>query len=217
MQKLYLLAFLLVAASAKLAIEINNAAQSREMFNCLASKNMTRALLQFWDEKGTINKEFLGNYIRARDANITSFGAIAVLNDTFTPDQLCNGIAHALPFNFSGTIWLQVKDSRGLWSREVDSRVSYLENVAKTCQQHGLKPGFYSNAVDWSAVLGAQGAGSDILSATPVWYSNTNNVVSFDDFCYAGFGTWDEPDMKNYAGYTSFCNQYFLGADYYEN
>jgi len=89
--------------------------------------------------------------------------------------------------------------------------------VTKTCQQHGLKPGFYSNAVDWSTVLGAQGAGSDILKATPVWYSNTNGVESFDGFSYAGFGTWDEPKMKNYIYNFYICSTYFWGADYYEN
>ncbi len=68
----------------------------------------------------------------------------------------------------------------------------------------------------WQSVFGSQGAGSKILSATPVWYFNDNAVQSFDDFSYAGFGTWDEPSMKNYARNVYLCYLSFASYEYYE-
>ena len=63
MNKVFLLAFLLVTASAKLAIEINSYPFSRQMFTCLAGQNVSRAIFQIWDESGTISKDFLSDYI----------------------------------------------------------------------------------------------------------------------------------------------------------
>ncbi len=217
MNQIYILALLFAVASANLGADVSYYSAGRTTFTCLAQQNVTLTILQIWDETGTVNKDFLTNYIYSRDAQIPGFDALVMVNDTFAAEDLCNGVARALPTHFNGTVWLNVQNKQGLWSRDTDERISYLESVAKTCQQHGLNPGVYSSTDVWATVMGSQGTGSDTLSALPVWYFNDNNVQSFDDFSYAGFGTWENPQMKNYGTNTYLCGSYITSLDYYEN
>jgi len=217
MNQIYILALLFAVASANLGADVSYYPATRTTFTCLAQQNVTLTILEIWDETGTVNPNFLNNYIYSKDAQIPGFDALVMVNDTFADEDLCNGVARALPKNFNGTVWLDVENKQGLWSRDTDDRISYLEAVIKTCQQHGLNPGVYSSADVWATVMGSQGIGSDTLSAVPVWYFNDNNVQNFDDFSYAGFGTWEKPQMKNYGTNAYLCGSYITSLDYYEN
>jgi len=219
MKSIYLLAFLIVLASANTGVFLRGdlyPVYLKSFFKCAASNyNVNLTVLQIWDEKGNINKDFLSNFINSKDAQINNFDASAAVNDTFTPEALCNGVAGALPRNFNGTVWFEIQDKQSLWSRNISDRVPYLENITKSCRSHGLKVGIYSYAQAWVSVFGDQEAGSDLLKAVPLWYVNQNDIPNFNDFHYAGFGPWDVPTMKNYGGSVLFCAFNIRGLNFF--
>jgi len=199
-----LFASLFALASAEDAVFLNakklsSYAYSRDFYYCAARRNFTRMILHIWDEQGKTNPYFLTNFINSRDAQIKDYDAVVTVKDAFEPEAICNGVAHALPRGFNGTVWLEVQNTGSLWSRNVSERVPYLEKIIKSCQGHGLKPGIYSSAESWFFVMGDQEAGSHTLKAVPVWYFNDNQKNNFNDFEYAGFGPWDAPKMKAYG------------------
>ena len=216
MNKICLFALLIAVASANLAADMSNVSPSRESLSCLAGKNVTKVIFKISDEKGTINKNFLDGFIFARDAGISTIDAIVIVNDTLVPGELSADVASALPANFNGTVWLQVLNAPALWTRQMSKRMAYLEDLILAFKQHGLTAGIYSDAKAWTSIIGYQTIGSDTLNSAPVWYVNTNNVQSFDDFSYAGFGTWTKPNLKNYQKNFYICYTVAASFDYYE-
>ncbi len=166
-------------------------------------------------EKGAINKDFLSGYIFARDSGIATVDAIVIANDNLTFGEVSANVTTALPASFNGTVWLKVLSSSSLWSQQAKQRLVYIENLAGSFQQRGVKAGIYSDASTWAKVFGSQGAGSDGLRVFPVWYANENNIQSFDDFSYAGFGTWDKPSIKNYKNNVYVCSSWIASLNFY--
>jgi len=199
------LLLLLSLASAKKGVNVTGFnIQSYNQYLMFAHANITLSLLEIWDGAGNTDPiAWKLQYLLSHHGGIPDFDAIAVLNDTFSPEEICSGVAKALPPTvwptyFNGSVWLDVRNRAGFCSRPLSGRVSYLENVIKACQNHGLSVGVASTVSDWIAVMGSQKAGSDVLKAVPLWYFNDNDKLNFDDFEYAGFGTWDAPKMKLY-------------------
>ena len=216
MNKICLFALLVAVASANLGADISNLASSRQTLNCLASQNMSRVTFEISDERGAINKDFLNGYIFARDAGIATVDAIVIVNDNFTSTSLSANVTSALPASFNGTIWLRVLASDQLWNQDVSKRISYLETLVLAFKQRGVKAGVYSDANAWAAVFGTPYAGSDTLKAVPVWYANDNGVQNFDDFDYAGFGTWTQPSLKSYQKYAYLCYTTITSLNFYK-
>jgi len=216
MNKICLFALLIAVASANLATDISNImTPTREYMSCL-SKNVTKVILKISDKQGTINKNFLNGFIFAKDAGISTVDATVVVNDTLVPSELSADVTAALPANFNGTVWLQVLNAPTLWDRQMSQRISYLEDLVLAFQQHNLTTGIYSDANAWTSILGSPGIGSETLDSALVWYANNNGIQSFDDFNYAGFGTWTKPSLKNYKNYVPICYIVTTSFDYYE-
>ena len=218
MKFLYLLPLIFALASANLAVDISiYDFPPVSLYPCLKSQNTTLAILEIFSEKGNINKNFLATYISIRNVKISNVDAIIRVNDAFTPEEVANQVARALPTKFNGTVWLEVVNQQSRWSLNETDRIPYLSNLTKACKEHGLKPGVYSSADDWNIVMGNQGKSSDILNAVPVWYLNSNGVESFDDFDYAGFGAWEKPQMKSFKNSAFICDMYVGSLNYYED
>jgi len=216
MKFIYLFAFLFAFASANIGVDVTNyQVPSRSFFDCLAGKNVSLTILQILDERGNVNTNFLKSYIASKDAKIKYFDALVTVSDSFEPSDVCSQVAQALPTSFNGTVWLDVENKQSYWSRNVSERIPFLENITTVCKDQGIKVGIYSSSQDWASVFGSQGAGSDILKAVPVWYQNDNQNADFDDFEYAGFGTWETPQMKKYQG-DMICNFYATSINYFE-
>ena len=109
MKSIYLLSFLLVLASANLAIDYSIFPDpSGIMFPCLAEQGVTLAIFEIFDEKGNVNQNFLVDSLAAKAANIKNVDAIIRVNDAFAPEDVCNAVAHALPEQFNGNVWFDV-------------------------------------------------------------------------------------------------------------
>jgi len=219
MKSIYLLSFILVLASAKLAVDISSYQfPPTGLFPCLVSQQTLTTILEILDDKGTINKYFLVPWVDSKRAKIKNIDAIIRVNDAFSPEDVANLVANGLPEKFYGIVWLDVSNVQGRWSLDISERIPYLENFVKALQDHGLKTGIFSSLDDWTAVMGSQGAGSDILSAVPVWYSHEGTFGSFYDFRTHGFGTWEKPKMKKYKSNTNLCDGFFVSSlSYYHN
>jgi len=191
MNNIYLFALFFAVASANIAVEDASFRITRNTLSCFACHNITWVILYISDQDGSINKDFLNTFTNAIDRGITTVDAALMVNDTFIPEEFSANVTHALPASFNGTVWLRVYDSKRLWSQDVSQRIPYFEKLVLAFKQRGVKVGIYSRAKEWASVFGSQGAGSDILEATSIWYANYNNVKSFSDFSYAAFGTWD--------------------------
>ena len=215
MNKICLFALFIAVASANLAADMSNVPPSRESLSCLASKNVTKVILEISDQQGIIKTDFYDGYIFARDAGISAVDAIVIVNDTLVPSELTADVTAALPSNFNGTVWLQVLNAPTLWTRQMSKRMAYLEDLIFAFKRHGLTAGIYSDAKAWISIIGYQTIGSDTLNSVPVWYVNTNNVQSFDDFSYAGFGTWTKPNLKNFLNWAHDCQTWIASFDFY--
>jgi len=215
MNKIYLFALLVAVVSADLAADISNTQLSRQTLSCLSGKNIIRVILEISDDQGTINKDFLNGFIFAKDAGIATVDAIVIVNDNFTANGLSANVTSALPASFNGTIWLKVLNSPNLWTQQMNQRIAYLEGLVLAFKQRGLKAGVYSDANTWASVFGSQGAGSDSLKLAPAWYVNENNVQSFDDFSYAGFGKWTKPSLKNFQKNVYTCYNMIASMNFY--
>ena len=221
MKSLYLLPFILVLASANLAVDFSTYdLPPRNFFSCLSQQNVTKVILEISDEQGNINQNFLKSYIRAHDANIKDFDAIVRINDSLDVEQIWDKISDAIPASFNGTVWLDVQDNQNLWSLNVSQRLQYLSLSVRIGQYYkdAFKVGVVSSADAWTHVMGTQGVGNEILNNVQVWYSNDNEAQNFHDFEYAGFGTWKAAaaGMKSYTGDTMICNYYASSVNYYE-
>lgn len=220
MKSLYLLPFILVLATANIAVDISNSnLRSSGYLYCLKCQGATKILLNIWDGAGNLNRNFRENYMRAKGLGINDFDAIITLNDTFPAEEICNeAYIRVIPGGFKGTVWLGIQNEAGLWSRDVAQRIPWIEKVAKTCQNLGLKTGIYSDLYSWARVTGYQWVGTNTLKALPVWYSNGNLKQNFDDFIGdAGFGTWETPAIKLYEGSPIFCGERVRSLSYYES
>jgi len=217
MKSIYLLSFILVLASASFGVDISYyQSPPAGLYPCLARENAKSVVLEIFDAQGNVfSQRFLRNYIIAKDAKIKTVDAIARINDYFTEDEICNTVAGGLPAKFDGTVWLEVKNERSLWSQDVKFRLGYLDKLVKVCQSHGLKVGIYSSAANWVGVLGYLGIGTDTLNAVPVWYSNSNGKADFDDFDSIGFGAWNAPTMKSYVVNEYICDKIFVVSQNY--
>ena len=215
MKSIYFLPFILVLASASFAVELSNQSPPVGTFSCLAKSGTSLVVLEIYDAQGKVNKNFLANYVEAKAAKIKNVDAVIRVNDTFTPEDVCNAVVHALPAQFNGNVWFDVANQPGRWSLPGSMRLHHLEDLTEVCKDHGLKPGVYSNVEDWIAVMGWRKAGSDIMGAIPVWYANQDGNANFNDFESVGFGSWQKPQMKNYQNNTSLCRIPLLSVDYY--
>jgi len=216
MKSIYLLCFIIVLASANIGVTIPGYKEPiPSFFTCLAQKNITRPIMSIMDYSGKVNKNFLLAFFNSKIAKFKEFDATVTITGSFTPEETCNGVAGGLPISFNGTVWLELFGGNTLWETPIDQRVSFVENVVKACQNHGLKVGIHSYAYDWTLILGSQRAGSDILKAVPLWYYTPNESKDFDDFEYARFGTWDAPTMKTY-GEELMCDYSTFSLQYYE-
>jgi len=218
MKSIYLLSFILVLASASPGFDLSLYQYPPVgLYPCIANLNANLTTLELVDVVGNINsKTFLLNYIASRDAKIKNVDAIVRVNDSLVPEDLCNGVAGGLPARFSGNVWLSIQNYQTLWSLPIDQRISYVENLTKACQNHGLKIGIASSALEWHDVFGSSAVGSDVLKKVPVWYVNNNGNADFDDFDYAGFGTWDSPSLKSYSVNAYVCDKFITNFLYFE-
>lgn len=216
MNKIYLFALFVAVAAANLAADLSGLALSRQTLSCLSGQNVTKVILEISDEQGVTNRDFLNGYIYSKDAGIATVDALVIVNDNFTSNWLSTTITSALPASFNGTVWLQVLDSPKLWNQTISRRIAYLETLVLAFKQNGFKVGTYSNANTWQSVFGSQSAGSDTLKLASVWYANDNGNQNFDDFSYAGFGTWTKPVLKNCQNSIYTCYTNFVSLDYYE-
>jgi len=216
MNKIYLFALFVAVAAANLAADLSGLALSRQTLSCLSGQNVTKVILEISDEQGVTNRDFLNGYIYSKDAGIATVDALVIVNDNFTSNWLSTTITSALPASFNGTVWLQVLDSPKLWNQTISRRIAYLETLVLAFKQNGFKVGTYSNANTWQSVFGSQSAGSDTLKLASVWYANDNGNQNFDDFSYAGFGTWTKPALKNYQNSVYTCYTNVVSFNYYE-
>ena len=138
MNKVYLFALLVAVASANIAADVNDLVLPRQTMNCLSSNNVTKVIFQILDGQGAINKNFLNNYICAKDAGIASVDASVIVNDNFTSNFINTTVKSSLPSSFNGTVWLQVWSSDKYWNQTIDRRIAYLESLVLAFQQNGL-------------------------------------------------------------------------------
>jgi len=216
MFRLCLIALVLALASAKLAVNVGTSTVSRTTSDCFRkSNNITKVVLELMNVRGTLNSQFLTNYINSLDSGMEMVDAIVRVNDSSVPFIVCNEIVKNLPPGFDGVVWFHIKNDKSFWTKPVDDRVNFLVNLTTTCDQRGLEVGVYSDAAGWAATMGFQSAGNFKLKNLPVWYFNDNTYQNFNDFHYAGFGNWPKPSMKEYSGSTSLCSSYVDGLEYY--
>jgi len=184
-------------------------------YQCLAQSQVDLVIYEIWNVTGGINQDFIKKHNDLKAAGIKHFDAFVDLNQTFSPEELCSGLAHALPSNFQDIVWLYGDGDQNLWDPDFSTRLYYIEDIAKTCQTHGIKTGIFSNAATWTQVMGYKGAGSLVLQQMPVWYVHADGSPDFRDWNDNGFGTWQKPNMKEYSKQDSICDMKIRGLQYF--
>jgi len=224
MNKIILLALILVIASANTGVWMWSPLSAPQLKD-LKSQGNDRIMIEILrsdTQESKISNDFLISFYNAHSAGISLVDAVAQIKGAIAPEEICNDFADFLPPTFDGIIWIVV------WSQfysgiPAKDRMPYLENIVKYCQQHGLKTGIMSDNYSWEGTFGSRDAGSKILSAVPVWYTNVNkadkkrNEANFDDWqTGAGFGPWKKPLMKFYENENRRSDGFQMNWNYYE-
>jgi len=207
MLRLLLISLALTLSLANFGIDFSayQGSLTNSTIQCLVDNSVTFAVAELWAPCGHINPYFTENYFLLREFNIRKVDAYAVLCDNFTAEDICSSIAHLLPGDFMGQVWFSVGPHTACWNGDIGGRIPFIENVVRSCQQHGLSVGIHSSANDWAQVVGSQGTSSGVLTPLPVWYADYDNTPNYNDYPVAGFGGWPTPSLKQYAGDKALC------------
>lgn len=217
MLKICLLVIFFALASAHIGLQVvwnNNA--TLEDYECLAQNNISLIIAGVWSPWGKQAPSFMRTYNLSRAAGIPDFDAIFVMSDSYSPEDMCGQIVGALPADFNGTLWVILP---AVWKRAVEERMSFLDTVIHTCQQHGLKMGITSAKNDWSIIFKDQYATSKTVQSLPVSYYHYDLQPSFDDWSNnsVAFGNWTAPTMKQYSAFkVGNCKTVVSSQTYYE-
>ena len=198
--KVFLTLLLLTLTSANLGVFPLPRSLSQDIFQCYLQKNVSLVLGLAWNGDSGADPQFNISYTNAKAAGIQNYDAVAHMSDKWSADDVCNGIVHTLPATFDGTVWFYFMQNANFWSKPTDQRMSYIEEVVKTCQQHGLKIGVYSVYSAWHFIFGFGYLGSEVLDSLPLFYISQNKEENFNDYQYNAFGNWKNPTMKDYTG-----------------
>ena len=197
MLKLSLLAIFFALASANLGMLSYYRNESLAAFQCFAKANLSLVVSVAWDQVNGPASNFSSTVNNARMAGIPNHDAIVTIGDLSDPERICKETVNVLPADFNGTVWISpVYD----FHRAVEDRMSYLDNVIRSCQQHGLKLGIHASLYQWQRIFKDQFASSDVVQTLPLFYSNDDRQANFDDFKTVSFGKWTAPVMKDFTG-----------------
>ncbi len=201
------LLFLLISiyASAKYGV-IPLSLPSKTVLSCYSANSISLIASDVWDSRYGFNPNFTESYNNAKALGISNYHGILNLNDSWDATNVCYTIAKGLPTTFGGYVWLNVAPNAGYWRRPLAQRISYVESVAQTCKQYGLKIGIHSNMLIWQMVFGNRFASSSVLNSLPLWYWVFSDQPNFNDFSAQRFGGWGSPSIKTYIMGKSFCN-----------
>jgi GH25 family lysozyme M1 (1,4-beta-N-acetylmuramidase) len=207
MFKLLLLSLAFTYAFAYFGVDFSvyQGALSTNTLQCFKNNGVSFAVIQLWEQPGIINQYFAGNYANAKAAGIAYVDAYAFICPKFSAQTICSGVKNHLPGGFSGQVWLDIEPSGSCWTGSYESRMSFVESVATTCQEYGLNMGVYSSYGSWGGVMGSAGASSGVLTRLPLWYAHWDNSQSFGDFGNVRFGGWGKANIKQYKGNGNLC------------
>jgi len=180
-------------------------ALTNETTQCFVGNEKTFAIVELWEANGHFNPYFTANYELLRAYGIRRVDAYATLCDNYVVESICSSIAQMLPGDFMGQVWFEIGPHSDCRTGDIGSRIPFIENIVRSCQQHGLTVGIYSSADDWANVVGSQGSSSGVLTPLPLWYAHYDNTPNFGDYAVAGFGGWPAPALKQYAGDDELC------------
>ena len=213
---LIILAFYLT--SAKIGLNTGTIEITHSTVNCIKDQGVTRVAMELLNQYGYVNLNFGESFNNLRDGQITSIDAIVPIQDLYDPDTLCSNLDRFLSPDFDGIIWLYIENFPDAWTKPMDQRIGFLEDIVDSCCYYGYNIGIYSNNTSWTEVFGDPFAGTDKLGTLPMWYYNDQGEDNFNDFINAGFGKWSSPAMKEYKGNsTQVCEESFNSVEYYEN
>jgi len=212
MLKLTLLVIFFALASAEYGVINQIKTDTLATFQCFAKNNFSLVITDAWDQNTGPNYYFNKTVQAARSAGIPNHDAFIRLGDVYDPEEICRETVNVLPTDFNGTVWI---DPGYDFTSLVGERMDYLDNVTKSCQQHGLKLGIYSSWQSWQETFQDRYASSSLIQALPLIYTHNDHVPSFNDFQYASFGKWTVPTMKDFYGAKwILCNR-LVGELYY--
>ncbi len=183
-------------------------APSQSVFDCFRKNGKEFAMIQVWQGGYGINKNFVGNYKKAKAAGIKHVDAYAFICNNChgnTASNICESIKKTLPHGFDGKLWLDIEYCSGCWTGTSSSRLKFVESVKDSCNNHGIHIGIYSGSGSWSQVFGSTHFDGGSLKSHPLWYAHYDGSPHRSDWGSIKFGGWKEPAIKQYQGTTNFC------------
>jgi len=183
-------------------------APAQSVFNCFKNNGNEFAIIQIWQGGYGINKNFVGNWQKAKAAGIRYVDAYAFFCNNCagnTPANICSSIRNNLPAGFDGMVWLDIEPCNGCWTGTAQQRMVFTQSVAATCLAHGLKLGVYSSWGSWGNVFGSASYDGGALKALPLWYAHYDGIANFNDYAGLKFGGWSKPAIKQFRGDVPYC------------
>ena len=109
--------------------------------------------------------------------------------DLFVLDQMIEALEYLKDENvLIDRLWIDVG---GRWPNTTETNVVFLESLIQPIESYGVKFGISTTRHRWGKALNNTAKFSVNI---PLWYSQPDDVKSFDDF--QTFGGWIEPSMK---------------------
>lgn len=125
-----------------------------------------------------------------------------------TPAQQISDLMAAMrqcSSSWSGRVWLDIEGGGQYWSKSFKTNYAFFTGLVDACKAQVGNCGVYSNADEWSSVLGSVAKTYSKAVALPVWYPRYlyNQSPSLSDF--TPFGGWTKPYAKQYVGDATVC------------
>ncbi len=195
--KLALFAIFFVLASANQGLVLREKMNPVDTYQCFARSFYTLLATPVWTQGDGPNSYFTRGINYARTARIYNHDAIIRTGDISDPETICKETVNVLPGDFNGTVWVNLGFE---FTSPVEDRMNYLDSLVRSCQQHGLKLGIFSDFSTWESVFGDRYASSSVVEALPLFYSNKDRWDNFKDYESVAFGKWSAPTMKSSYG-----------------
>lgn len=186
--KVFLLALLLVLASAKTVAFLDTADLITDA-DCL-KRTYDRINVRAYQSIGKVDPYVIKSLDAVKKAGMTADVYMVPCFFCANPAAQAEQLAEALKGSSFETVWVQVE---GAWSLDQAGNKLFLESLVNGLKSKGLHVGIFTFQPTWDRLLGKS---YDGMSTLPLWYMRWNEDPYDGDF--VSFGGWKKPRAKQY-------------------
>ena len=168
-------------------------------YNCLVNNGYTFAIPRGYCSYGGVDPNVVANIQNAyaggmSHVDVYLFPCVPCGNPAGQVDDLLNAIAGT----GYGMIWLDIETYA--WG-DVTDNINFIQGLMDELSNQGASYGIYTNYYQWQSITGLWTGPAD--NGVQLWWAYYDGEANFND--YSGFGDWNGPAIKQFAGDATVC------------